>query len=262
MRSRPFVFRVHDEPDPEKLKNFAQVVKAFGYSMNLKSTRSVAESMNKLLRDVQGKPECSMLEMLAIRTMAKAHYTIKNIGHYGLGFEHYTHFTSPIRRYPDVMVHRLLEKHLHEAGGAGKVNEKDLEEQCRQSSHMERNAEEAERESVKYMQVKYMADKVGGEFEGMISGVSEWGIYVEIAENHCEGMVRLKDMKDDFYRYDEKNHCVTGSRYKRKYTLGDRVKIEVKRADLIKKQLDFALAEETEKHAEAHPKKKIYKSRK
>jgi ribonuclease R len=181
-----------------------------------------------------------MIELLAIRTMAKAIYTTKNIGHYGLGFEYYTHFTSPIRRYPDVMVHRLLQHYLD--GGKSPDIEK-LEEQCKHSSDMEKLAAEAERSSIKYKQVQFLTDKIGQEFDGKISGVTEWGIFVEIIENHCEGMIRQRDLTDDHYYFDEENYCMRGKKYGKVLTLGDEVRIEVKRADLVKKQLDFALVE-------------------
>ncbi len=240
---KPFVYRIHDKPNPDKLANFAEFVGKFGYKLNIRNEKEVADSMNNLLKEVNQKKEGGMIEMLAIRTMAKAIYTTKNIGHYGLGFEYYTHFTSPIRRYPDVMVHRLLQHYLD--GGKNPDIEK-LEEQCKHSSDMEKLAADAERASIKYKQVQFLTDKIGQEFDGVISGVTEWGIFVEIIENHCEGMIRLRDLHDDNYFFDEDNYCLRGRKYGKVLTLGDTVRIEVKRADLIKKQLDFALVEVTE----------------
>lgn len=237
---RPFVYRIHDKPNPDKLQNFSEFVAKFGYKLNVKNINTVADSMNNLLKEVNEKKESGMIEMLAIRTMAKAIYTTKNIGHYGLGFDYYTHFTSPIRRYPDVMVHRLLQHYLD--GGKNPDIDK-LEEQCKHSSDMEKLAADAERSSIKYKQVQYLTDKIGQEFDGVISGVTEWGIFVEIIENHCEGMVRLRELRDDAYYFDEDNYCLRGRKFGKVLTLGDTVRIEIKRADLVKKQLDFALVE-------------------
>ena len=237
---RPFVYRVHDKPNPDKLNSFAEFVAKFGYKINVKNDRMVADSMNNLLKEVNQKKEAGMIELLAIRTMAKAIYTTKNIGHYGLGFEFYTHFTSPIRRYPDVMVHRLLQHYMD--GGKNPDIDK-LEEQCKHSSDMEKLAADAERSSIKYKQVQYLSDKIGEEFDGTISGVTEWGIFVEIIENHCEGMIRIRDLTDDNYYFDEDNYCLRGRKYGKVLTLGDLVRIEIKRADLVKKQLDFKLIE-------------------
>lgn len=241
---RPFVYRVHDKPNPDKLNSFAEFVAKFGYKLNIKNERSVADSLNNLLKEVNQKKEAGMIEMLAIRTMAKAIYTTKNIGHYGLGFDYYTHFTSPIRRYPDVMVHRLLQHYLD--GGKNPDIDK-LEEQCKHSSEMEKLAADAERSSIKYKQVQFLTDKIGQEFDGIISGVTEWGIFVEIIENHCEGMVRTRELRDDNYYFDEDNYCLRGRKFGKVLTLGDQVRIEIKRADLVKKQLDFALVEVLDK---------------
>jgi ribonuclease R len=241
---RPFVYRIHDKPNPEKLASFAEFVGKFGYKLNISNEKQVAPAINALLKEVNQKKEAGTIEILAIRTMAKAIYTTKNIGHYGLGFEYYTHFTSPIRRYPDVMVHRLLQHYLD---GGKNADIEALEEQCKHSSEMEKLAADAERASIKYKQVQYLQDKIGQEFDGIISGVTEWGIFVELIDNHCEGMVRLRDLQDDNYYFDEDNYCLRGRKYNKVLTLGDKVRIEIKRADLIKKQLDFALVDRLEK---------------
>ncbi len=244
----PFVYRVHDAPDKDRLTAFSDLVGRFGYKLKINSPKEVADSMNKLLKEVVGKREESMVEQLAIRTMAKAIYTTKNIGHYGLAFDYYTHFTSPIRRYPDVMVHRLLQFYLDKKHSQenSKVLTEDLELKCKHSSDMEKRAAEAERASIKYKQVQFMQDHIGDVFEGVISGVSEWGLYVEIVENHCEGMVRMKDLEGDFFVYDEENYCYWGKKTKLKYQLGDKVMVKIKRADLVKKQLDFEMVRKLE----------------
>lgn len=238
-----FVYRIHDKPSEEKLGTFVEFVKKLGYQFKGGNEKNVADSMNKLMTDIKGKGEENMLEQLAIRTMAKAIYTTENIGHYGLAFKYYTHFTSPIRRYPDVMVHRLLQYYLD---GGETVKKEEYEDLCKHSSEMEKLAADAERSSVKYKQVEFLKDRIGMEFEGTISGVTEWGIYVEITENKCEGMVKIKDLPgNDFYVYDEDNYTIYGKRSGRKFRLGDKVRIEIKKADLFKKQLDFLLVEET-----------------
>ncbi len=233
---KTFVYRIHDQPDETKLGELKEFVKTFGYTIDINSPRNIAHSLNKMMAAVKGKPEEDMIQSLTIRSMAKAIYSTENIGHYGLGFQHYTHFTSPIRRYPDVMVHRLLDRYLM---GMASVNVKDYEIRCRHSSDMEKKAAEAERASTKYKQVEYLSDRIGEVFDGVISGVTEWGIYVEIIENKCEGMVRGRDLKDDAYEYDEKNHQYIGRKYGKRYRLGDKLKIQVKNADLERRQVDF-----------------------
>lgn len=236
-----FVYRAHDSPKPESLASFAQFAARFGYKINTKSDKETARSLNFLMEDVEGKKEQNVLTHLAIRSMAKAIYTTKSSSHYGLAFEHYTHFTSPIRRYPDVMVHRLL---FHYLNGGQSVNAEHYELLCQHSSQMEKRAADAERSSVKYKQAEYLKDQVGTVFNGLISGVTEWGMYVEIIENKCEGMIRLRDISDDFYTLDEKNYAIIGQRKKKVYQLGDEVKIRVKNVDLTKKQIDFTLVQE------------------
>jgi ribonuclease R len=238
LKGKTFVYRIHDKPDPEKLSNFSHFITRFGYKLGDGEGTSLPKAMNKLLTSVAGKKEQNIIETLALRSMAKAIYSTDNIGHYGLSFKFYTHFTSPIRRYPDMMVHRLLTFYLaQENPGAQDKYEK----MCEHSSKMERVASEAERASVKYKQVEYMSDKTGQAFDGVISGVTEWGIYVEIIENQCEGMIHIRELVDDFYEYDEENYCLKGRSTGKIYTLGDRVTIEVVKADLQKKQLDYRL---------------------
>ncbi len=240
---KTFVYRVHDKPDEEKLRKFSHFIKKFGYKLSLSSGKKTAESINQVLHDVKGTGEQDIVENLALRAMAKAEYTTSNIGHYGLAFEYYTHFTSPIRRYPDMMVHRLLHEYLR---GAASKNQKEHEKMCRQSTKMEILAMEAERASVKYKQVEFMQDKIGLQFDGIISGVTEWGIYAEILENKCEGMISIRGLKGDFYEYDEDNYCIRGRRSGRKYQIGDPVRIEVVKTNLVRKQIDFALVSDDE----------------
>ena len=236
---KTFVYRVHDEPDPERLGNLQQFISKFGYKIKTTGTHiEMAKSMNKLLSDVKGKKEQELIETISIRSMQKACYTTENIGHYGLAFEYYTHFTSPIRRYPDLMVHRLLTRYL--AGGRS-VSQMKYEEFCEHCSNREQVAEQAERASIKYKQVEYMADRLGQTYDAVISGVTEWGIYAEIIENKCEGMIPIRSLGGDYYEFDEKNYCLTGQRTRRRYRLGDHVQIRVARCNLEKKQMDYEL---------------------
>ncbi len=242
-KAKPFVYRVHDAPDAEKINNLAQIAARFGFKVKPDGTaKEVNKSLNKMLKEVKGRGEENMLSILAIRSMAKAIYTTDNVGHYGLAVDYYTHFTSPIRRYPDMMVHRLIAKY---ADGTRSVDKVKLESQCKHSSDMEQLASNAERSSIRYKQVEYMQDRLGEIYDGVISGVTEWGLYVELDANKCEGLVPVRDLADDYYDFDEKNYCLVGRKYHNKYTLGDQVKVQVARADLERKQLDFALISDT-----------------
>ena len=241
--TRTFVYRVHDEPNPEKLNTFVEFVAKLGFSMKTTSRKALAESYNRLFENIAGRGEEHMVDTIAIRTMSKAYYSTENIGHYGLAFPYYTHFTSPIRRYPDLMVHRLLDLYLH--NGAS-VNADEYEDYCRHCSVMEKKAADAERTSVKYKQAEYLADKLGQVFPALISGVSKWGIYAEIEDSKCEGMIPIGSLKDDYYMLDEDNYQVIGRRHGRCYKLGYPVHIRVRHVDLIKKQIDFDLVEEEE----------------
>lgn len=238
---KTFIYRVHDEPNTEKLASLQNIISKFGYKINTDTKESTSETLNQLLADVYGKPESNMIETLAIRSMSKAVYTTQNIGHYGLAFDYYSHFTSPIRRYPDVMTHRLLQNYLD---GGSSLKAEIYEEKCKHSSKREELASKAERDSIKYMQVKYMQNHKDEVFEGVITGVTEWGIYVEITKNKCEGMVRIRDIKSDYYLFDDAQYAIVGQSTKNIYQLGDDVKVQVKKTDLERKHLDFNLIED------------------
>ena len=234
-----FIYRVHDLPDESKIKALKEVAKSLGYNLDISSRKRMSESLNKILKKIKGKKEQSLIESLAIRSMSKAEYTTKNIGHYGLAFDYYSHFTSPIRRYPDVIVHRLLEQYLNKEKPSGHEIYNYACDHCTQREIL---ATKAERDSIKFMQIKYMQDKKNKKFNGVISGITDWGIFVEIVENKCEGMIPVRDLKGDYYIYNKDEHSLIGKKTKIKYQLGDSIQVQVKHADLIKKQLDFILA--------------------
>ena len=241
VKAKTLPYRVHDQPDPTKLETLREFVVKFGYKMKTSGTKgAISRSLNALMDSCQGKKEQKLIETVALRAMMKAKYSTHNIGHYGLAFEYYTHFTSPIRRYPDTMVHRLLTKYQ---GGARSANQQKYEELCEHCSDMEQTAQQAERDSIKYKMVEFMEDKIGNEYDAHISGIQSYGIYCEIDENHCEGMIPMRDLDDDYYDFDERNYRLVGRRHHHKYQLGDPVRIKVARANLEKRQLDFALAE-------------------
>jgi ribonuclease R len=242
IKAKTLPYRIHDNPDPTKLETLKQFIVKFGYKLKTAGTKGeITRSLNKLMDDCAGKREQKLIETVALRAMMKAKYSVHNIGHYGLAFEYYTHFTSPIRRYPDTMVHRLLTRYQE---GGRSANKDHYEELCEHCSDMEQVAANAERDSIKYKMVEFMGDKIGEVYDAHISGITSYGIYCEIDENHCEGMVPIRDLGDDYYDFDEKNYCLIGRRNHNKYQLGDEIKIQVARANLEKKQLDFTIADE------------------
>ena len=240
-RPKTLPYRVHDQPDPIKLDNLSKFITRFGYRINTAGTKGqISRSLNQLMDDINGKREQNVIEMVALRAMMKAKYSVHNIGHYGLAFDYYTHFTSPIRRFPDMMVHRLLTRYQN---GARSANKDHYEELCEHSSDMEALAQQAERDSIKYKMVEFMGDKIGNEYDAHISGITSYGIYAEIDENHCEGMISMHDLDDDYYDFDERNYMLVGRRRHHRYQLGDPIRIVVARANIEKRQLDFTIAD-------------------
>jgi ribonuclease R len=251
-KPKTFVYRVHDKPTPERLESLSETAARFGHKLNaLGSNRELSQGINRLMKDIHDRPEENLLSTLAIRSMAKAVYSTENIGHYGLAFDYYTHFTSPIRRYPDMMVHRLLDRYLAQNGRS--VPAAQWEEYCKHSSDMEQLAASAERASIKYKQAEYLGDRLGQTYEGIISGVTEWGFYVELNENKCEGMVPVRDLKDDHYVYDDKNFCLIGRSTHRRFTLGDTVQVQVASVNMERKTVDFALLEDSSRPQKSIP---------
>ena len=252
-KAKTFVYRVHEQPLPEKLEDFNRFIAKFGYGVKTGSRKALTSSMNRLIGEVRDRPEQNLIQTLAIRTMAKAVYSTDNVGHYGLAFDYYTHFTSPIRRYPDVMVHRLLQRYL-DAGRS--VNKEKYEEYCKHSSEMEQLAANAERASIKYKQVEFMADRLGQVYSGTISGVTQWGFYVELDDSKCEGLVSVTELIDDQYEFDEKNYCIIGRHHHKCYQLGDRVTVRVAKANLVARQLDYELVSDESSTAKPKATKK------
>jgi ribonuclease R len=241
-KAKTFVYRVHDQPDPTKLETLREFVVKFGYKMKTSGTKgAISKSLNTLMDNCQGKKEQKLIETVALRAMMKAKYSTHNIGHYGLAFDYYTHFTSPIRRYPDMMVHRLLTKYQD---GGRSANQEKYEDLCEHCSDMEVTSQQAERDSIKYKMVEFMADKIGNTYDAHISGLTSYGIYAQIDETHCEGMIPIRDLGNDYYDFDEKNFMIVGRRHHTKYQLGDPIRIQVARASLERKQLDFTLADD------------------
>ena len=237
-KPKTFIYRVHEQPNPDKLEEFGRFIAKFGYLLRSSNPKTLSSSMNKLMADVKDRPEQNMIETLAVRTMAKAAYSTENVGHYGLAFDYYSHFTSPIRRYPDVMTHRLLARYLE---GGRSVNQEKYEEKCKHCSEMEQVAANAERASIKYKQVEFMSDKLDQPFMGTISGVTQWGFYVELNDTKCEGLVSMAELEGDYYEFDEENYCIVGRHHRKVYQLGDQVMVKVAKANLVARQLDFTL---------------------